>query len=466
VSGLQIEQKVFDALSSMIKNGELHQAKQQIDLMLKSHLDMSQIIKLEDEKWRIQLIIAQYTLTYNALYSALTNAIKDFNEDDMHYVTSQGYLIYHMIEGEKMYHQRAVKTVCRVFIQRVVNNAFINRSQFLASNLAMQHHIQNLIQKWLKSMTIMLKVSLEMIDKDEQEKRPLKVYLPIPRATSLTLLDYTPIMPEIASFDASQRTVYFSTSKKCATYSVTYAYTMMASYQKRQLKSGLALSKEDKEKYCHFLIERPPHITFSEEIQQLAQTITAEWDAPLEKARAIYDWVTQHINYTFMPDYRVIESLCMHALNNRSGDCGTQAVLMITLLRYVGIPACFCSGRVIDPLTNETGMHDWLAFYVHPFGWIKSDPSYGADAYKNGDLERWHFYFENCDLYRMEANQAFEKPFENQEIWRKDPYDNQCGEAGFDERPQRLSYQTTTSVLNIKQYAYERDAYKDLENIK
>ena len=455
MNDVQIEKQRIEGVSLTIKNGELNKAKQLIDTILKSHPDASESVELETAKWQIELIREQFTLTEDQLYTALVEAIINFSEDEMYVVASQGYLIYRVIEGEKRYHKSAIKTVCRAFCQRLRHHDIIDIEHVIDADSIMKRHLEDLRDGRIHHIAFILKASLRMLEKDVEEEQSLKVYLPIPRVASLSILAYTPMPPKIASLDAYQRTVCFDTPTQHEDYSVTYAYNMMASYQKRPLSSGLKLSEGDKLSYGQFLMEKSPHITFVEALKQLAEELTRTLELPLEKARAIYDWVTQNISYTFMPDYRLIDNLCRHALTYKSGDCGTQAVLMISLLRYAGVPSTFCSGRVINPLTRETGMHDWLAFYVAPYGWIRSDPSYGADAYRRGDVDRWDFYFENCDLYRMPANQAFQESFEHQEIWRKDPYDNQCGEAGFDRLPQRLSYETETCVLSIEEHTVQ-----------
>jgi len=442
----------IEAIFLDIKSGELNQAKRMINTMLACQSDEQACIVLETALWQVKCIREQFTISDDQLYTALTNAIRDFNRKDMEEARSQGYLVCRIIEGEQRYHQSAIKTVCRVFHKRLVDKCIIDNARAMAADNAMKGHIEDLVGQRILQISYTLKTSLRMIDKDEAEKKSLKVYLPIPRTPSLSVLSSTPTTPKIAPIEAMQRTVYFDTPVQHDLYSITYTYDMLASYHKRPLKSGLMINDEDRVVYSPFLTEKPPHIIFGEDIIKLTKKLTDTLDWPLEKARAIYDWVTQNINYTFMPDYRLIKNLSLHAMTYKSGDCGTQAILMITLLRQAGIPATFCSGRVINPLTHETGMHDWLAFYVAPYGWINADPSYGADAYRSGDINRWHFYFENCDLYRMPANQAFQEPFEHQKIWRKDPFDNQSGEAGFDRLPQRLSYETTTCVLAIKEH--------------
>ena len=81
------------------------------------------------------------------------------------------------------------------------------------------------------------------------------------------------------------------------------------------------------------------------------------------------------------------------------------------------------------------GGHDWVRFYVKPYGWIFADTSYGTAAVRLGKEERRRFYFGNLDPYRMVCNSAFAAPFTVEKLqWRADPYDNQLGEMETDEK--------------------------------
>ena len=100
------------------------------------------------------------------------------------------------------------------------------------------------------------------------------------------------------------------------------------------------------------------------------------------------------------------------------GDCGVFALLFITLCRCAGVPARWQSGLYTTPL--EIGMHDWAQFYVAP---------YGLDY-------RRDFYFGNLDPFRMVAASEFQHEFDPpRRYMRYDPYDNQDGEAEYEDMP-------------------------------
>ena len=154
------------------------------------------------------------------------------------------------------------------------------------------------------------------------------------------------------------------------------------------------------------------------------------------KARAFYDFITVNMKYTFMPSYAALENMAEECARTFTGDCGIFALLFLTMCRCAGIPAQWQSGLTAEP--DFIGGHDWVRFYVEPYGWVFADPSYGTAAVRAGKENRRRFYFGNLDPYRMVANREFQTNFTvPKEHWRADPHDNQLGEMetadrGFD----------------------------------
>ncbi len=77
------------------------------------------------------------------------------------------------------------------------------------------------------------------------------------------------------------------------------------------------------------------------EVQKQADTITAGITDRKEQARAIYDWVNQHVRYVAIElgTGGFIPHDANWTLNNAFGDCKDQAVLFASLLKAKNIPA-------------------------------------------------------------------------------------------------------------------------------
>jgi transglutaminase-like putative cysteine protease len=176
-----------------------------------------------------------------------------------------------------------------------------------------------------------------------------------------------------------------------------------------------------------------PHIRFTPYLRLLLEEILDGETNPLKQARKIYDFITTKVMYSFMREYAALENIAEYAAVNMKGDCGVQAILLITLCRMAGIPARWQSGLAVTKY--DTGCHDWAEFYVEPWGWMFTDPSYGGSAWRMGATERWNYYFCNLDIFRMPANSAIMADFTPpKKHFRADPVDNQIGEAEYEDR--------------------------------
>ena len=258
----------------------------------------------------------------------------------------------------------------------------------------------------------------------------LRAHLPIPAAcqqqSDIRIEKMWPECGQIAPEDAQQRTICWEGNwDENPEFMVEYSYLHTAKYTdayngKGQV-SDLSCNTE----------EIAPHLVFTPYIKALCAELTEGIDDPLMKARAFYDFITLNMKYTFMPNYYVLEDIADSCAKNYTGDCGVFALLFITMCRCAGIPAQWQSGMTAEP--DFIGCHDWVRFYVEPYGWIFADPSYGTGAVRLGKEERRQFYFGNLDPYRMVANREFQADFTipKQQL-RADPYDSQMGELESD----------------------------------
>ena len=206
--------------------------------------------------------------------------------------------------------------------------------------------------------------------------------------------------------------------------------------------------KISEEEQKEFLKEQYPHIRFSPYLKALAKEIVGGEKRPLEIARRIYDYITEHVQYSYMKAYSLIPDIPQYCARNLRGDCGVQALLFITLCRISGVPAGWQSGLYANPA--YVGPHDWAMFYVEPYGWLYADPSFGGSAFASGDENRRRFYFGNLDPYRMTANHEFQQEFAVKKGFMPiDPYDNQSGEIES-ETQGFASYEVETEKEYIK----------------
>ena len=122
----------------------------------------------------------------------------------------------------------------------------------------------------------------------------------------------------------------------------------------------------------------------NEEIDALALDIAAGNTDVLEVVVDILSWVVSRVEYRNFE----VPLYSDETLEDLQGDCDDQAILMISMLRSLGIPAFLQIGVVFsESISSETasweghltfvqegvGWHGWAMVYVPPWGWLPVD---------------------------------------------------------------------------------------------
>ena len=460
--------KCPDHIENFVKMGAFNQARAAIQKHMM--LEIPPILKqrLEHELLTMALIERDFVYTKSDLFRALSPHILGLDLIELDLFEAEGYLLWHMIEGEKKYHKRAVKTVLKEnhSIEKRLNLEGYEPAQaYLKEHKALESAIDKMRTAGEMSVEMTIKAGLKIKSEilknlsTSESDITRRFYLPLPRCAHFTekvaLLEASNSNYQIASEEALQRVVYFESNRVSGIddgFEIKYKflnhmiyrplYEIAEALEAKNTDQTIGAQTDflntkhmnlydtlDEKAQEKFLSEKSPHILFTPLLVDLAQKIVGVETHPLIKAKRIYDYITQHIRYRFMGSYRMLLNIPEYGALNMQGDCGVQALLFITLLRIVGVPATFASGIATSP-GGDCGMHDWAAFYAEPYGWCFVDASYGGGAYRRGLIEKWHFYFGNLDPYRMMSNFDFQEPFEFSKAFvRDDAYDNQVGEV-------------------------------------
>jgi transglutaminase-like putative cysteine protease len=103
---------------------------------------------------------------------------------------------------------------------------------------------------------------------------------------------------------------------------------------------------------------------------------------PAERARAIYDWVVENVEYKKVGTGWG-NGDTFWACNERYGNCTDFHALFISLARTEGVPARFEMGFPVPedrPHGEIGGYHCWVQVYVPGAGWVPIDAS---EAFKH-----------------------------------------------------------------------------------
>ena len=402
--------------------------------------------RLSLEKEILSLLPDEYTVTEEAALARLREDLGAFSREELDKLLLERELDWAYVGGRRLIHHRAIANLYKTR-DDLARRAFDRGKRDDPGGASPLLDAVIAEMKAKGEVTVRFRVRTEMTVQPGPQPRPVRVWLPIPRANEqnreIRVLSLShPEGAHIDSPEALQRTVCMQ-GLDTQPFRVEYAFDVRMRYT--QPDPDLVSAEQP----AFFTGEQAPHMLFTPYLRALCKEITGEETNPLRKARLIYEFVTYRIRYSFMRAYYTLPMITEYAAANLRGDCGVQALLFITLCRIAGIPARWQSGVYLAP--GDVGSHDWARFYVAPYGWLYADCSFGGSAVRRGAAERAAFYFGNLEPFRMAANDAFQEDFEIPPRFpRCDPYDNQVGEAEYGDGPvPRDCRSTSHTVLEV-----------------
>ena len=394
------------------------------------------------EKEIMRLWVKEFIHDEDEALAICQEQIRDFTREELNELRITNALEWAYIDGKVMYKEW------------FVNNLFATRKQYLDRCLIPGKKEEALAEKqklnetmaYIKShggvkAKVHVSISTKVDAPAERAGEKVVCQLPVPieyaQVKNFRLLSVSHEDALVAPYDFPARTVRFEAVPDKA-FAVEYEYENHLTYKNPVAE---AVSRQQP---AFDTEEVPPHIVFTPFVKMMAKEIVGDETNPLIKARKIYDYVTTKNIYSFMRTYMTLpNTIPEYFMAGQKGDCGVHALVFITLCRCVGVPARWQSGLYAMP--GDVGMHDWAQFYVAPYGWMFCDPSFGGSAWREGNKERWDFYFSNLDPYRLPAASEFMREFYvPMKQWRHDPYDNQSCECEYHDA--RVDRDDITSV--------------------
>lgn len=122
------------------------------------------------------------------------------------------------------------------------------------------------------------------------------------------------------------------------------------------------------------------------DIIQLAEQITSGISTDLQKAKAINDWISRHIQYdedVILRDKRRSDT-ALETLHYRIVDCEGYSRLYAALLRSIGIPTRIIVGHANNiPSVDGVDNHVWNEVWIDG-EWITVDPTWSAGFFDLG----------------------------------------------------------------------------------
>lgn len=403
-------------IARTIASGELERAARMIDARLEQGGQPELAARLRVERLRLERLPNDFPYSEEEAKALMRAEWADLTEEQFAALMDNGRIDWRLIHGKRHCHERFLESL-RLYpaeatglrpdppVDRTERDAVLDRME----------------SEGELSARITLKASIRARNWNPGDQ--VQAWLPLPAAcpqqSEIEVLDATAggvCAPE----DAEQRTIWWQSGERDR-FSVAYRYVFRAVW------TDPAKLVPDPVQPAFDTGEQAPHILFTPYLRALEARITKGCRNPVEKAGAIYDYVTGHVDYRYQPAYLHLDSIADSCGRELRGDCGVMALLFITLCRIAGIPARWQSGLSVRP--GSVGSHDWAMFYIAPHGWLWADCSFGSSARRNGEERRRKHYFGSLDPWRMVANREFYAPLTPPDpAWRQDPYDNQRGE--------------------------------------
>ena len=432
--------KLLSIIASDVAKGNLNEAMLFADSLKKQCPDETKLVYKADSLADIaQRIKLDFSLTEEQVISRLNKNLKSFSPEEKEKWENSGWLEYKVINGEKRYFGRAASNLLLVKEFHQNRN---HRDSLLAADKSIifrKKHTETIISasgtgnKPVIPVDMKIEYTLTVKPDVVPPGETVRCWLPWPKENdqrqqkvsfiSASQKDYT-IEPD----SAVHRTIYMEAKAERGTplvFKVSYSYQSNGQYFNL---NNLKIKPYDTNSslYKFYTSEQLPQICFTGKIKQIADSITGNETNPKEIVKKIYFWFNQNIPWAGALEYSIMSNIPEYVLLNKKGDCGMQTFLLMSMLRYKGIPVKWQSGWMVPP--EDENLHDWCEVYYEGTGWVPVDVSYSLQNSKDPEIRE--FYISGIDSYRLIVNDGISgKLYPEKKFMRSEPFDFQRGEV-------------------------------------
>ncbi len=279
---------------------------------------------------------------------------------------------------------------------------------------------------------ITYKFTIDVPTVDAIKGDTLKVWIPVPvlsdRQKNVRILSTYPNDYVLSTLDRSvHNTAYFvqPVGEKNTHFECVVQYDVYAQYfSPHYILNNLKPYDKNSELYKKYTAFEAPHIV---KLKEFAQNIVGNEKNPYRCSELIFDYISKTYPWAGALEYSTIPCIPEYVIKSGHGDCGQVALLYISLMRSLGIPARWESGWMLHP--GQVNLHDWAEVYFEGIGWVPVDASFGRYT-SSEDNEVRHFYSTGLDQWRLAANKGVcGKFFPAKKYVRSETVDSQVGEV-------------------------------------
>lgn len=371
-------------------------------------------------------MLHRVSLDFNRSRDDIINWIEQYqgftpNDDLISKWEESGILEYRVIDEEKRYFRNAAPNIFRVSAEARELAKTAVKSAESGAKRTLDTHLNELRPSDIKGKYLLPEVStkvrysLSVPASSATDDELIKAWLPYPRkdiSRQSDVVFFGASQPDfIISDDKTDHTSIYmeqlTEKDEPTTFSVEFSFSSQGVWYDLSEIEPLPYNKAS-ELYKEYTSQKLPHVQFSERIIAITDSITKNNGSAIEDLQTIYRFITSNYPWASAIEYSTIPNIPEYVLDNNKGDCGQVALLLITMLRYKGIPARWQSGWMTHP--GEVNLHDWAEAYFEGVGWIPVDVSFGRGEPLDNELGR-EFFMSGIDSYRLYINNDFSDSF-------------------------------------------------------
>ena len=323
-----------------------------------------------------------------------------------------GTLEYRVIDGDTLFFRNAAPNVFRVD-KEAIARASVGADTKGATDSVLNINLPKILAAPSGEIADPKKMKIRHWIRVKADAVPagdtLRVWIPIPRAdvprqTDIRILA-TSDSAVVSPLDYGHHSAYMERVAQAGEpteFFVDYEYTAWGQHFDLE-NAEIAPYDTASAVYKQYTAVRTPHLLQSRSMRELAAEIVGDETHPYLKLRKIFDYVKQY-PWASALNYSLIDDIPQYVLDNKKGDCGQVALLLINLARASGIPARWQSGLMVHP--DAWNMHDWAEVYYEGIGWTPVDVSFGRNNRLNVPGSG-QFFDSGIDSYRMIANSDY-----------------------------------------------------------
>ncbi|MCC8119956.1 MAG: transglutaminase-like domain-containing protein [Bacteroidales bacterium] len=261
----------------------------------------------------------------------------------------------------------------------------------------------------------------------------LRVWMPFPREVErqcdIKLISSYPSEYVLSKPEQSAHsTIYFEhpvVEGDTAHFEYVAEFTGLGAYfSPATIRANIKPYDTEAPEYKKYTAFDSPHIV---RLDSLANAIVGSETNPYRQSELVYDYIVKTYPWAGAREYSTLECIPKYVIESGHGDCGQVALLYISLMRTLGVPARWESGWMLHP--GELNLHDWAETYYEGVGWVPVDVSFGRYTGSKDAAVR-NFYSTGIDAHRLVANQGIGDEFYPKKRYiRSETVDSQMGEV-------------------------------------